>query len=152
MNETSADNSGSVSRKTALDREVISHFDELNDEPAPAFQQMWQRAQSQAGSVSGDQRDQQKRYWAPLAVAATAMLFAFLVMTSTSVEDEPPALVHEIDRGIDRETDKDAVFKELMATTSWRAPSDELLNGYAALQVGNVPQFDWLDNFDSEKS
>jgi len=143
MNKSSANNSEaqSASRMTELDREIVSHFDELQDEPAPAFQQIWQSAQSQAGAAK-------KRRWAPLAVAATAMLFAILVMTSELVEERPPELVYEMEG----ETDKDAVFKELIATTRWHAPSDELLNGYATLQVGNVPQFDWLDNFDSEKS
>lgn len=163
MNDSSADNSGSASPRSVSDREtdsavdgeIISHFDKLNDAPAPGFEEMWQRARSQAGSAVGKPQDQQyssfgKRYRAPLAVAATAMVLAMLVMTSVLVEDSTSVMNPSLQ--MVNEIDKDAVFKELIATTRWRAPSDELLNRYATLQVGNVPQFDWLDNFASEKS
>ena len=123
-----------------LDTEIFRHFDELNAESAPAFQPVWQRVQTQVGSAP----EHRWRNWTPLAVAATAIVGVMLVINSSSVMDRSSVQFAEVDR--------DAVFNELIATTRWRAPSDVLLDGRATLQAWDVPQFDWLDKFDSEKS
>jgi hypothetical protein len=123
-----------------LDTEIFRHFDELPTESAPAFEQVWRRAQSQVASTPGHLR----RNWVPLATAATAILVVMLVINSSSVVDRSPVQIVE--------ADPDAVFKELIVTTRWRAPSDELMNGQSTLRAWDVPQFDWLNNFDSEKS
>ena len=124
----------------SLDESIQHHFRAQELLPPPDFEALWRDAQTKAQAP----RLHRRARWRPVAVAAGVLLVAaILVNAILENKNSVPRLA---------DTERQALFNELIATTRWQAPSDFLLEAPDSLHVWDMPQFDWLQVTNSEES
>ena len=119
-----------------LDVAVRQYFCEHQPQPT-SFEQLWQSAQADRGQDRMVSAATPQWSWLPISAAAAVFLSFIVFYEPVETPDKAPpitAVSDHIDVG-------NTLFYQLISTTSWTAPSDQLLKSQPRLKVWGVPNF-----------